>query len=133
MGGNGFKYLKLVETYLHEEAKAAKKDIKSHEWNLEACQTCPVQSNTVDCGVFLIMNADFLSKNLPAVYEQRHISTCRKRIVLNILGTIPAPAEIVDSDDDDLQLLGPRKKKKKGLGRLRKGGWSEEQVYFPFF
>jgi len=44
----------------------------------------PQQFNTTDCGVFMIMYADFLSDNLPLTFSAANISFFRNKIAANI-------------------------------------------------
>ena len=53
-------------------------------WVLET-SVAPKQTNTVDCGVFVSMIADFLSRDLPLNFGEEHMTHCRKRIALSLL------------------------------------------------
>ena len=48
----------------------------------------PQQKNGIDCGIFLIMNADFLSDGVPIInntYSQENVPYFRKKIAIDIL------------------------------------------------
>jgi hypothetical protein len=81
LNGNSKRFVSAVQKWLKDEG-CTKKSI---------CQVpgCPKQQNGFDCGVFCIMNMDFLSDNLPLRYKQCHIPMFRKKIAAAIVkGTL---------------------------------------------
>jgi len=108
LGLKGDRYLEGILKLLQDEAKERNFFFDVSEWTMlsEFSEDCHpqvffnffnkycstifkfdnLQTNSVDCGVFVLMFADFLSDNLPIreVTEDR-MPTFRKRIAANIL------------------------------------------------
>lgn len=87
-GDSGVEFLQAIFQYIQDEHKDKKKaplpDV--HEWRLVPCTAdTPQQQNLVDCGVFVCMFADFVTKDCPLLFGQQHIDKCRDRIALSIL------------------------------------------------
>ena len=85
LGGDGGVYLKGIKQYLQDEHKrqhGVPMDMSG--WRFENAPT-PRQGNGSDCGVFVSMIADFLSRGLPLDFDQSHIDHCRDRIALSLL------------------------------------------------
>jgi hypothetical protein len=76
MSGSGRRYVDGLFRYLKEEhldkKKAPLPDPES--WSLEYGSDCPQQQNGVDCGVFTICAADYISDDLPLQYSQTEVS-----------------------------------------------------------
>ena len=94
LGGKGEKYLRHILDYIFIEAgrfDEYKKKMKKSDWLLESMGTrCPQQQNNFDCGVFVILYADFLSDNLPLLFKQKDIPSYRLKIASSILhGSLP--------------------------------------------
>jgi len=74
--------------YLNDESKDKKgQSINIDEWNLVGCNvdTTPQQLNNDDCGVFVIMFADYILDNIPLLHlVQNDIPYFRQKICLNI-------------------------------------------------
>jgi hypothetical protein len=86
MGGSGRQYLVELERYFHDEHKDKKKSADPRVWTLEPCTTdTPRQRNVVDCGVFVCMFAEFLSRDRPLTFSQDDIYNCRDRIAHSLL------------------------------------------------
>ena len=115
MGGDGMQYLSVLLRYLQDEHQDKKKEPlpDADDWELvPSSKDTPQQRNgtydgTVqmpalpirrtllivsslhstgyDCGVFTCMFADFISKDCPLVFDQRHITQCRERIAVSII------------------------------------------------
>lgn len=89
MGSSGTKYLDALMQYLQDEHKDKKETPMSgvEEWILQTCirEETPQQQNGYDCGVFSILFADFLSENLPLLFDQKCISSMRVKICASIL------------------------------------------------
>lgn len=88
LGGDGMMYLEAIFKYLQDEHVDKKKALlpQIDEWQLiSTTRDTPRQRNGFDCGVFTCMFADFLSKDCPLVFSQKHITQCRERIALSIM------------------------------------------------
>lgn len=88
MSGEGKEYTDLVKRWLVQEAIRRKKtafDIT--EWKvLSREKGVPQQfSNGTECGVFTMMCADFLTDDLPLVYNLSQMSYFRRKIAADIL------------------------------------------------
>jgi len=85
MGGRNFKCLKLILKYLmleHDNKKG--EDFHPSGWLLMNVKNCPQQSNYWDCGVFVCMFAEYLSRDAPLNFSQKHMDKFRKQIALEI-------------------------------------------------
>jgi sentrin-specific protease 1 len=59
------------------------------EWNLVACPVdTPYQSNSVDCGAFTCMYADFITNDCKPIFGEQHMEHFRRYIALSILNEI---------------------------------------------
>ena len=91
MAGSGTHILSALFQYLQDEYQNKKHSPMPHlhEWKLipgnDPSQQIPQQQNGYDCGVFTCMFADFISRDVPLLFTQKHINECRKRIALSIL------------------------------------------------
>jgi len=86
--GKGSKYLKAIKRWIMDEAIYKKKisDYNMSEWNVFDCESnVPLQENDVDCGVFALLCADFISDRLPLSYTQGEICFFRRKIAADIL------------------------------------------------
>ena len=85
MGGRNFKCLKLILKYLmleHDDKKG--KDFHPSGWLLMNVKNCPQQLNYWDCGVFVCMFAEYLSRDAPLNFSQRHMDRFRRQITYEI-------------------------------------------------
>jgi len=85
MGGRNFKCLKLILKYLmleHEDKKG--EYFHPSGWLLMNVKNCPQQQNFWDCGVFVCMYAEYLSRDAPLNFSQRHMDKFRRQITLEI-------------------------------------------------
>ena len=88
MGGDGMYWIKGLMKYLKDEWKAKKGGElpDADKWKLVAeTPDAPRQENGFDCGVFTCIFADFLAKDCPLHFSQKHITQCRQRIALSIM------------------------------------------------
>lgn len=91
MGGSGRQYLEDLVRYFKDEHKDKKKEEDTMEWTLVPCTAdTPRQRNVVDCGVFVCMFAEFLSRDRPLTFSQDDIYNCRDRIAHSLLTGKPA-------------------------------------------
>ena len=87
LGGSSFsKYLNGALRYLEDEADRLGRGFLPDEWELvSSAKYTPQQENGIDCGVFTIMFADFLSDDLPLAFSGEYMPLFRKKIFANIL------------------------------------------------
>ncbi|XP_029344967.1 uncharacterized protein LOC100573040 [Acyrthosiphon pisum] len=84
-GGCNMNCLKLIMDYLMFEHIDKKEEVFNPKgWLLMNVKNCPQQLNTWDCGVFVCLFAEHLSKSIPLHFSQDHIGTFRRRIELEI-------------------------------------------------
>jgi len=85
MGGRNFKCLKLILKYLMLEHQDKKGELfHPSGWLLMNVRNCPQQQNYWDCGVFVCMYAEYLSRNVPLNFSQRNMDKFRRQITLEI-------------------------------------------------
>ena len=78
--GDQDELMKPILEYLSYECQdKLGRDFDASQWTLESGNT-PQQKNNCDCGVFVCMIIDFITRELPLCFTQRHISHCRDRI-----------------------------------------------------
>ena len=72
--------------YLGDEArdKAPQMTFNASEWRLECVRDAPLQSNYVDCGVFVCKLADYLSEGRAPAFSQLDMPYFRRRMLLEI-------------------------------------------------
>jgi sentrin-specific protease 1 len=87
MSGSGAKYLEGMKKWLQDEYRDKKKeDLNVENWILKDKEkNVPQQRNGVDCGMFSIICADFLSDDLPLAYEQKDMPTFREKVAAAVL------------------------------------------------
>jgi len=88
MGSGYTKYIEALLKYLEDEAIDKNKErINAYEWNLVPCDvaTTPQQLNSIDCGVFITMFADFILEDIPIInFSQPDIPMFREKMCLHI-------------------------------------------------
>jgi Ulp1 protease family, C-terminal catalytic domain len=86
MGGSGRNYLQELERYFKDEHLDKKKAADTREWTLVPCKAeTPRQRNVVDCGVFVCIFSEFLSRDRALTFSQDDIYICRDRIAHSLL------------------------------------------------
>lgn len=93
MNGNAPDFLmKGFLKWLEDEcnAKRANRDVDTTEenWKFINKKHIPQQNNGIDCGLYVIMNADFLSDGVPVTpktYSSDHMQNFREKIAADIL------------------------------------------------
>lgn len=55
------------------------------EWTTELRTDIPNQHNKLDCGVFMLLNADCVMREAELDFTEEDMPNLRKRIVLNLL------------------------------------------------
>jgi len=74
-------YLFTIAKWLKDEAKSKNEDININDWTLiDTGKNIPQQSNGYDCGVYLILNADYIADDLPLSYGEEQIKESRNKI-----------------------------------------------------
>ncbi|XP_062988402.1 sentrin-specific protease 2 isoform X2 [Elgaria multicarinata webbii] len=88
MGQNGHRICIRLLQYLQEESKSKRNlDINVSSWTLYSVKPheIPQQLNGSDCGMFTCKYAEFISRDKPIEFTQRHMPYYRKRMVWEIL------------------------------------------------
>ena len=82
-----FRILDIFLRWLIDEMKMKQKmDLDHNSWTyIQNRSFIPQQENTIDCGIFVMMYADFLADDLPLDFTQKDIITYRKKIAASIL------------------------------------------------
>lgn len=80
-GGSGRTYMNIIMQYLSDEARVRNLTFTASEWQLEdMLNHIPQQENGYDCGLFVIVNADYLSDDLPLDYSATNEDMAEKRL-----------------------------------------------------
>ncbi|XP_071332347.1 sentrin-specific protease 1 [Trachinotus anak] len=88
MGGNNDEACKILFDYLQQESKDKKgKELDTSGWTLHSKKRSeiPQQMNGSDCGMFTCKYADYITKDKPITFTQKHMPYFRKRMVWEIL------------------------------------------------
>jgi hypothetical protein len=94
--GNKLLKKKYIED---DEAKQLNLPVDRIEWSLIPFgENSPIQRNGLDCGVFSIMCADFLSDDLPLLYDKKDMIFFRLKICAAIMnGSLDYPLLVNDA------------------------------------
>lgn len=85
LGVPNFNCMKLILKYLmYEYLEKKGKEFQPYGWILANMKNCPKQHNVSDCGVFVCMYAEHLSRNAPLKFTQKDMPMFRKQIMLEI-------------------------------------------------
>jgi len=88
MGSQTKKFIKTLFRYICDVAvTTGVTEFNKTEWHLVKCniEETPQQNNSYDCGLFVIMYADFILHDIPITYfNQSHMEYFRKKVCLNI-------------------------------------------------
>ncbi|XP_060880475.1 uncharacterized protein LOC132952259 [Metopolophium dirhodum] len=85
MGRSNMNCIQLILKYLmleHDDKKG--EDYHPSGWLLTNVKNCPRQTNNWDCGVFVCMYAENLSRGAPLNFSQQHMGKFRRQIALEI-------------------------------------------------
>ncbi|GAA6222758.1 sentrin-specific protease 1-like [Lates japonicus] len=88
MGGNNDEACKILFDYLQQESRDKKgKELDTSGWTLHSKKPneIPQQMNGSDCGMFTCKYADYITKDKPITFTQKHMPYFRKRMVWEIL------------------------------------------------
>lgn len=80
------KPIERILRYMHKESLAKrKKPLTCSDWKQRLVPNNPKHVNGLDCGVFLCLNAEFISRNLFPDYKPEDITYYRYRIMSEII------------------------------------------------
>jgi sentrin-specific protease 1 len=66
--------------YLNSEYVSKTNKSMPEDWVYEHAPNTPLQDNGVDCGVFICLFADFISLNLPLIFDAQSMPNIRMRL-----------------------------------------------------
>ncbi|XP_071229468.1 sentrin-specific protease 1-like [Salvelinus alpinus] len=88
MGGNNDEACRILLQYLQQESKDKKgKDLDTAEWTVQSKKRheIPQQMNGNDCGMFTCKYAEYVTKDKPITFTQKHMPYFRRRMVWEVL------------------------------------------------
>ncbi|BFY98153.1 hypothetical protein BsWGS_01193 [Bradybaena similaris] len=86
MGASNNQCLYAVLQYLHDESVAKNHTaFKRNEWQLMNAEDNPQQMNGGDCGMFMCMYAEFITRGKEITFTQEHMPYFRRRMVYEII------------------------------------------------
>ncbi|XP_070695532.1 sentrin-specific protease 1 isoform X2 [Pempheris klunzingeri] len=88
MGGNNDEACRILFEYLQQESKDKKgKELDTSGWTLHSKKRneIPQQMNGSDCGMFTCKYADYITKDKPITFTQKHMPYFRRRMVWEIV------------------------------------------------
>ncbi|XP_033825727.1 sentrin-specific protease 1 [Periophthalmus magnuspinnatus] len=88
MGGNNDEACRILFEYLQQESKDKKgKEMDTSGWSLHSKKRneIPQQMNGSDCGMFTCKYADYITKDKPITFTQKHMPYFRRRMVWEIV------------------------------------------------
>lgn len=88
MGGNNDEACETLFEYLQQESKDKKgKELDTSGWTLHSKKRneIPQQMNGSDCGMFTCKYADYITKDKPITFTQKHMPYFRRRMVWEIV------------------------------------------------
>ncbi|CAB1330116.1 unnamed protein product [Coregonus sp. 'balchen'] len=88
MGGINDEACRILLQYLQQESKDKKgKELDTAEWTLQSKtrNEIPQQMNGSDCGMFTCKYAEYITKDKPITFTQKHMPYFRRRMVWEIL------------------------------------------------
>jgi sentrin-specific protease 1 len=83
-GGRGLEYFKHIMHWIGDEMEKENIQLDESEWGFFSPEI-PRQKNGVDCGIFVIVLADYLSDNLDPNYSQDMMPYLRLKIGTDII------------------------------------------------
>ncbi|XP_034551168.1 sentrin-specific protease 1 [Notolabrus celidotus] len=87
MGGNNDEACRILFEYLQQESKDKKgKEMDTSGWTLYSNKRheIPQQMNGSDCGMFTCKYADYITKDRPITFTQKHMPYFRRKMVWEI-------------------------------------------------
>lgn len=88
MGGNDDEACRVLLKYLREESQDKRgRGFDSSDWTLHSKKKneIPQQMNGSDCGMFTCKYAEYITKDKPITFTQKHMPYFRRRMVWEIL------------------------------------------------
>uniref|UniRef100_A0A1A8M391 SUMO1/sentrin specific peptidase 1 n=1 Tax=Nothobranchius pienaari TaxID=704102 RepID=A0A1A8M391_9TELE len=88
MGGSNDEACQILFDYLQQESKDKKgKEMDTSGWTLHSKKPSeiPQQMNGSDCGMFTCKYADYITKDKPITFTQKHMPYFRRRMVWEIV------------------------------------------------
>ncbi|XP_073678794.1 sentrin-specific protease 1 [Garra rufa] len=88
MGGNNDEACRILLKYLKQESEDKKgQNFDTSEWTLKSKRPSeiPQQMNGSDCGMFTCKYAEYITKDRPITFTQKHMPYFRRRMVWEIL------------------------------------------------
>ncbi|XP_052451010.1 sentrin-specific protease 1 [Carassius gibelio] len=88
MGGNNDEACRILLKYLKQESEDKKgQNFDTSEWTLKSKRPneVPQQMNGSDCGMFTCKYAEYITKDRPITFTQKHMPYFRRRMVWEIL------------------------------------------------
>ncbi|KAK9659893.1 hypothetical protein K7432_018327 [Basidiobolus ranarum] len=86
MHGNNPQCFQLLRHYLEEESlDKLGQPFDLSDWIDYAPKNIPSQQNGFDCGVFTCMFAEYISRNEPFDFNQKHMKYIRRRMIWEII------------------------------------------------
>uniref|UniRef100_A0A671QRQ9 Sentrin-specific protease 1-like n=1 Tax=Sinocyclocheilus anshuiensis TaxID=1608454 RepID=A0A671QRQ9_9TELE len=88
MGGNNDEACRILLKYLKQESEDKKgQNFDTSEWTLKSkrANEIPQQMNGSDCGMFTCKYAEYITKDRPITFTQKHMPYFRRRMVWEIL------------------------------------------------
>ncbi|KAK1803571.1 hypothetical protein P4O66_020983 [Electrophorus voltai] len=88
MGGSNDEACRILLGYLKQENKDKKgQDLDTSDWTLQSKKRSeiPQQMNGSDCGMFTCKYAEYITKDKPITFTQKHMPYFRRRMVWEIL------------------------------------------------
>jgi len=80
-----------------EEVQAKTDEFKAGKWKIISRTHNPMQSNTYDCGVFVILFMDLIMLGVPLMFGCGDIALTRRRLTLEILNDMDEKAKVIDA------------------------------------
>lgn len=84
IGGQNDALMTKLAEYLQFEHLQKKKVALDTCWVMENVRNIPQQKNRHDCGVFICMYAEYVTRNRPIAFEQQHMQYFRMKMVYEI-------------------------------------------------
>ncbi|KAJ8347132.1 hypothetical protein SKAU_G00285330 [Synaphobranchus kaupii] len=88
MGGSNDEACRILLKYLEQESRDKKaKELDTSDWFLQSMKRneIPQQMNGSDCGMFTCKYAEYITKDRPISFTQKHMPYFRRRMVWEIL------------------------------------------------
>lgn len=88
MGGNNDEACRILVKYLKQESEDKRgQNLDTSEWTLRSKRRneIPQQMNGSDCGMFTCKYAEYVTKDRPITFTQKHMPYFRRRMVWEIL------------------------------------------------